>query len=82
MRTCLKLNLVLLAGLVISAPANAYIDPNAGGLIFQILTPILAVATAAVTFAGRQIYSGVASVFRAVKQLLNRAFRASGRDFD
>jgi hypothetical protein len=83
MRALLKINLILLAaGLVISRPANAYIDPNAGGLIFQILTPILAMATAAVAFAGRRICSGVVSLLRAGKYLLNRVFRTSSRDFD
>ena len=82
MRTALKLSLIILAGLAISSPANAYIDPNAGGLIFQLVTPILAIATAAVTFAGRQIYSGFVAFFRAVKYLLIRVFRASNQDFE
>lgn len=81
-RTGWKLNLVLLAGLLISPSAYAYLDPNAGGLIFQILTPILAVATAAMTFAGRRIYSGMSSALRAVKYFFNRVFRPSSRDFE
>jgi len=33
-----------------SFPAQAYIDPNAGGLLFQILTPLLAVLVAGAVF--------------------------------
>jgi hypothetical protein len=36
-------------------PAYAYVDPNAGGLLFQLLTPIVALATAGLTFARRQL---------------------------
>ena len=38
---------------VIPVPAFAYIDPNAGGLLFQILTPLLAVLGAGIVFAQR-----------------------------
>lgn len=33
--------------MVVSSPAQAYVDPNAGGLLFQILTPVLGVIAAA-----------------------------------
>lgn len=42
-------------GIGICAPAYAYVDPNAGGLLFQLLTPIVALATAGLTFARRQL---------------------------
>lgn len=32
--------------LSVSLAANAYIDPNSGGLLFQVLTPILIVLAA------------------------------------
>lgn len=34
-----------------AAPALAYIDPNTGGLIFQLLAPLLAMITGAWLFA-------------------------------
>ena len=40
----------------ICAPAYAYVDPNAGGLLFQLLTPIVALATAGLAFARRQLF--------------------------
>lgn len=40
---------------VIPVPAFAYIDPNAGGLLFQILTPLLAVLGAGIVFAREQV---------------------------
>lgn len=46
----------LILGLaIIPAPAFAYIDPNAGGLLFQILTPLLAVLGAGLVFAREQV---------------------------
>lgn len=36
-------------------PAFAYIDPNAGGLLFQILAPLAALFGAGVVFAREQI---------------------------
>ena len=36
--------------LLIAPPAYAYIDPNAAGLVSQILTPLLVFAAAGVTF--------------------------------
>jgi hypothetical protein len=36
-------------------PAMAYIDPNTGGLIFQVLAPILAMITSAWLFARDRI---------------------------
>ena len=34
--------LVLIALIASSGPAQAYIDPNAGGMLFQLLAPVLA----------------------------------------
>lgn len=33
--------LIFLVLLVLSFPAHAYVDPNAGGILFQILFPVL-----------------------------------------
>jgi hypothetical protein len=82
MRTSTKLAIAILAGLTASAPAYAYLDPNSGGLIFQILTPILALATAAAAFAGRTISRGCMSFYRALRSRLDRIVRTSDRDVD
>jgi hypothetical protein len=81
MPTPVKLSVILLAVLV-AVPAHAYIDPNSGGLIFQILTPILALATAAVAFAGRQIGRAWVAFYRAARNLLDRILRTLGFDFE
>jgi hypothetical protein len=39
--------LTLLAGLGVSTPAMAYIDPNAGGWLFQLLFPLIVAIGAA-----------------------------------
>ena len=44
--------------------AFAYVDPNAGGLQFQLLTPIAAIGAVALSFFRRQCRSLVARVFR------------------
>jgi len=51
----------------ITTPAYAYIDPNAAGLISQIITPLLVAAAAGFTFFRKQ----VGAVFSA----LSRRFR-------
>jgi hypothetical protein len=38
------------------APGHAYVDPNAGGLLFQLLAPIVALAAAGLAFARRQLF--------------------------
>lgn len=39
----------------LTAPAHAYIDPNAGGLLFQLLAPLFAAAVGAWLFLRRWI---------------------------
>lgn len=51
----------------VATPAYAYIDPNAAGLLSQIITPLLIAAAAAITFLRKQI----GDVFSA----LSRRFR-------
>ena len=41
LQVCDQLCLAIAIVLVQTVPANAYVDPNAGGLIFQILMPLL-----------------------------------------
>src|SRR5271166_1449115 len=52
----------------IATPAYAYIDPNAAGLVSQILTPLLIAAAAALTFLRKQI----GAVFSALSRRLRR----------
>jgi hypothetical protein len=51
-----------------------YIDPNASGLVSQILTPLLVVAAAGVTFLRKQ----VVMAFSGLAQRLRRRGDASG----
>jgi hypothetical protein len=50
-----------------SVPAYAYIDPNAAGLLSQIITPLLVVAAAGLTFFRRRLgdlFAGLSKRFR------------------
>lgn len=47
--------------------AALYIDPNAAGLLSQVITPLLIMAAAALTFLRRQVgaaFSAIAGLFR------------------
>lgn len=48
------------------SPALAYVDPNAGGLLFQLLTPIAAIAAVGLSVLRRQCRSALAWVFRRI----------------
>jgi hypothetical protein len=52
----------------LATPANAYVDPNAGGLISQILTPLLIFAAAGVTFLRKQIGAAFAGLSRRLRR--------------
>jgi hypothetical protein len=54
--------------LFITTPAYAYIDPNAAGLVSQIITPLLIAAAAAATFLRKQI----GAVFSALSRRMRR----------
>jgi len=73
---------LLLTGLTATAPALAYIDPNAGGLLFQVLTPILALLAAAATFARRQIGLFWLLLSRAFRTALARLSRADRTELE
>jgi hypothetical protein len=52
--------------LLAERPAYAYIDPNAAGLVSQILTPVLVFAAAGLTFFRKRIgdlFSGISRRF-------------------
>jgi len=51
----------------IATPVYGYIDPNASGLISQVLTPVLIVGAASITFLRKRVvsaFSGLAQHFR------------------
>ncbi|HZD32713.1 MAG TPA: hypothetical protein VE779_13760 [Candidatus Angelobacter sp.] len=57
----------ILLVLLVTLPAYAYIDPNAAGLLSQILTPLLVAAAAGFTFFRKQVgaaFSGLARLLR------------------
>jgi hypothetical protein len=56
--------LCLFAVLFASIPAHAYVDPNAAGLLSQILTPLLIAAGASLTFFRKRVGDVVSGVLR------------------
>ena len=52
----------------IATPAYAYVDPNAAGLLSQILTPLLIFAAAALTFLRKQVVAAFAGLSRRVRR--------------
>jgi type IV secretory pathway TrbL component len=50
---------VILCGMLTAAPAYAYVDPNATGLISQIAGPVLVVAATGAAFLRKQISSAI-----------------------
>ncbi len=50
----------------------AYIDPNTGGLLFQLLAVLLAVLSGILLFFSRHIRVLAARTKRAIKKLFNR----------
>lgn len=54
----------MLAWTLIPATAFAYIDPNTGGMLFQILAPLIAAITSAWLFARDRIKAACYRVYR------------------
>lgn len=50
-----RLLALAVVGLTVCGPAHAYIDPNAGGVLFQLLAPVFAAAVGAWLFLRRWI---------------------------
>ena len=50
-----------------AVPAHAYIDPNAAGLVSQILTPLFIAGAAAATFLRKQIGDVFANLSRRLR---------------
>jgi hypothetical protein len=63
-----------------AVPAYAYIDPNSGGLFFQLLTPIFVVVAAALAFAKRQMAQAWAWSINQIRILWWRLSRSSTAD--
>ncbi len=51
-----------------ATPAYAYVDPNAGGLISQILTPLLIFAAAGLTFLRKQVAAAFVGLSRRLRR--------------
>ena len=55
---------VCLCLVFVTTPAYAYIDPNAAGLVSQIITPLLIAGAAAATFLRKQIATAFSALTR------------------
>jgi hypothetical protein len=65
-----RLPLLTMLWLILADPAYAYIDPNAGGMLFQLLAPVLAA-----------IVGGWLFLRRWISEIVRRAWRRlTGRD--
>ena len=51
----------------LAIPAYGYIDPNAAGLVSQILTPLLVAAAAGLTFFRKQMGAALAGLLRRLR---------------
>ena len=58
----------LLCFALLTTPAYAYVDPNAAGLVSQILTPLLIAAAAGLTFLRKQVGEAVSSLTRRLRR--------------
>ncbi len=63
----ISLVLCALCILFVAVPAYAYIDPNAAGLVSQILTPLFIAGAAAATFLRKQIGGVFVSLARKLR---------------
>ena len=61
---------MVVAALIDAAPAYAYIDPNTGGVIFQVLMPILAVLVGFIAFAWNFVKKQTLLLAHAVRRFL------------
>ena len=62
--------LVVAAAFIDAPPAYAYIDPNTGGVIFQVLMPILAVLVGFIAFAWNFVKKQTLLLVHAVRNFL------------
>jgi len=62
-----RLTMMVVLAFLCNAPAFAYIDPNTGGFLFQLLAPLAAIALSVWMFFANQvkaIWRSICSVFR------------------
>jgi len=64
--------LAFIISLVAARPALAYIDPNTGGLLFQVLAAAFALFSGFALIFSRQIRMAFARAGRLLRSLLNR----------
>jgi hypothetical protein len=67
--------LIVIAAITCASPAFAYVDPNAGGLIFQVVTPILAVLAAGLALVRRRFVLAVQRCCAAASGWMGRLWR-------
>jgi hypothetical protein len=63
----IALVVTLLSLVLVTTPAYAYIDPNAAGLVSQIIAPLLIAAAAGVTFLRKQIGAAFSALTRRLR---------------
>ena len=59
---------VVLCTCIYTSPAFAYIDPNTGGYIFQLLAPLVAILTSLWIFCSHQVKALWRSIIRFLKR--------------
>jgi hypothetical protein len=64
----LALAVCLLGVVFLAIPAHAYVDPNAAGLLSQVLTPLLIAAGASLTFFRKRVGDVLSGVFRRLRR--------------
>lgn len=72
--------MALLVAMVVVQPVLAYIDPNTGGMLFQLLAVLFASLSAILLFFSRQIRTFVARVIRALRGRTEPQSGAAGVD--
>lgn len=63
--------LALIVSVAVASPALAYVDPNTGGMLFQILAAAFVFLSAILLFLSSQIRIGFARVRRFLRDLLS-----------
>lgn len=79
-KLALVLALVLYACLALTSPAWAYLDPNTGNLIFQILFPILTFITTALLFFKKSIRRFIVALKEMIRPKTDREVKARDSD--
>lgn len=64
--------LAFIASLILAEPAYAYIDPNTGGIVFQVLAVIFTLFTSILLFFSSRLRMGFARFSRFVRDLFRR----------